>query len=75
MALAAKSPEMNVDDQTDPIEDPTMADIKSRVAAGYEVDAEQVAREILRKLRLVRWARQELVSAPGRTPARSARGL
>ena len=52
-----------------------MADIKSRVAAGYEVDAEQVAREILRKLRLVKWARQELVSSPGRTPARSARGL
>ena len=75
MALAVNIPEMNVDDQTDPIEDPTMAEMKSRVAAGYEVDAEQVAREILRKLRLVKWAQQELSSAPGRTPARSARGL
>ena len=44
MALAVKTPEMDVDDRIDPIEDPTMADIKSRVAAGYEVDAEQVAR-------------------------------
>jgi hypothetical protein len=74
MALVTPG-EMDVDDRTDPIEDPTMTEIKSRVAAGYEVDAEQVAREILRKLRLVKWARQELASAPGRTPARSARGL
>ena len=75
MAMAVKTPEMDVDDRTDPIEDPTMAEIKSRVAAGYEVDAEQVEREIVRKLRLVKWARQELVSSPGRTPARPARGL
>ena len=66
---------MDVDDPTDPIEDPTMSKMKNRIAAGYEVDADLVAREILRKLRLVKWARQELVSAPGRTPARSARGL
>jgi hypothetical protein len=66
---------MDVDDRTDRIEDPRMADIKKRVAEGYQVDAEQVAREILRKVRLVKWARQELVSAPGRTPAPSERGL
>jgi hypothetical protein len=75
MTLALNSPMMDVHDRTDPIEDPTMADMKSRLAAGYEVDAEQVAREILRKLRLVKLARQELVSAPGRTPERPARGL
>jgi hypothetical protein len=71
----ATRPKMDVDDLTDPIEDPTMAEMKNRIAAGYDVDAELVAQEILRKLRLVKWARQELVSAPGRTPARSARGL
>jgi hypothetical protein len=71
----ATSPSMEVDDRTDRIEDPRMAEIKKRVAEGYEVDAELVAREILRKVRLVKWARQELVSAPGRTPARSARAL
>ena len=71
----ATSADMDVDDRTDAIEDTRMADIKRRIAEGYEVDAEQVAREILRKARLVKWARQELVSAPGRIPARPARGL
>jgi hypothetical protein len=52
-----------------------MAELKKRVAEGYEVDADLVAREMLRKARLVRWARQELVSAPGRIPGRPARGL
>ena len=66
---------MDLDDLTDPIEDATMSEMKNRIAAGYQVDAELVAQEILRKLRLLKWARQELVSAPGRTPARSARGL
>ena len=66
---------VDVDDRTDRTEDPTMTEIKNRIAAGYEVDSEQVAREILRKLQLVKWARHELVSAPGRTPARPARGL
>ena len=71
----ATRPKMDLDDLTDPIEDPTMSEMKNRIAAGYQVDAELVAQEILRKLRLLKWARQELVSAPGRTPARSARGL
>jgi len=69
----ATSPMLDADDH-DATEDSTMSDMKTRVAAGYEVDAELVAQEILRKLRLVKWARQELVSAPGRTPARSTRG-
>jgi hypothetical protein len=71
----AERRDMDVDDRTDRIEDPRMAELKDRIAAGYEVDAEQVAREIVRKLRLVKWARQELVSSAGRTPARSDRGL
>ena len=68
------SPMIGVGGQDDATEDSTMSDIKTRFAGGYEVDAELVAQEILRKLRLVKWARQELVSAPGRTPGRSARG-
>jgi hypothetical protein len=71
----ATRPEMDVDDRIDRIEDPTMTEWKNRIAAGYEVDAERVAEEILRKLRLVKWARREVAGAPGRTPARSARGL
>jgi hypothetical protein len=71
---AATSSETNVDHRTDPIEDP-MADLKRRIATGYEVDSELVAREILRKIRLVKWARQELATASGHTPGRSARGL
>jgi hypothetical protein len=70
----ATTPTLDVHDQPDRIEDPRMTEIKNRIAAGYEVDSEQVAREILRKLRLVKWARHELVSAPGRTPGRPARG-
>ena len=75
MQLVTKITDMDVDDRTDRTEDRTMADIKSRIATGYQVDAELVAREIVRKLRLVKWARQELASSPGRTPARPARGL
>jgi hypothetical protein len=71
----ATSRNMDVDHRTDPIEDSRMAEIKKRVAAGYEVDSDLVAREMLRKARLVRWARQELVSAPGHTPERPARAL
>lgn len=70
-----ESPAIGVADQDDVAEDSTMPDdMKTRFAAGYEVDAKLVAQEILRKLRLVKWARQELLSAPGRTPARSTRG-
>ena len=52
-----------------------MADLKSRFASGYEVDAKLVAGEIVRKARLLRWARQELVTSAGRTRGRSLRGL
>ena len=71
----AVRPETDVHDHTDVTEERTMTEIKSRVATGYEVDAEQVAREILRKVRLLKWARRELVSGPGRTPGRPARDL
>ena len=55
-------------------EDSTISEIKTRYAAGYAIDSELVAQEILRKLRLVKWARQGLVSEPGHTPAPSTRG-
>lgn len=54
-------------------EEGTMAELKTRIEQRqYSVDAELVAEEILRKLRLVKWARRELVSGPGRTPGRPA---
>ena len=71
----AASLNMDVDHRADRIEDPRMAEIKKRVAEGYEVDAELVAQEMVRKARLLKWARQQLVSAPGRSPVRPARGL
>jgi hypothetical protein len=69
-----KSPMTNVGDLKNAPEDGTMSEIRTRYAPGYEIDAELVAREILRKIRLIKWARQELVSEPSRTPGRSARG-
>ena len=58
-----------------PMERPTMTQLKHRIAArGYEVNPELVAEEIVRKLRLVRWARRELVTASGRTPGRPVPG-
>ena len=77
----ATCPEMNVNDhRIDWSEDAAMTEFKSAVRADYEVNAELVAQEIIRKLRLVRWARRELLStpdlsSPGRTPGRSVRGL
>lgn len=51
-------------------EDPTVREVRDQIVArNYKVDPELVAEEILRKLRLVRTARQELGSAPGRNPA------
>lgn len=48
-----------------------MADLKDMIAAReYQVDAELVAEEILRKLRLVKSARRELSGGGGRTPGR-----
>jgi hypothetical protein len=52
-----------------PVEDPSMTDIKARIEGrGYRVDSELVAEAILRKMRLIRWARQELGGAAGHTP-------
>jgi anti-sigma28 factor (negative regulator of flagellin synthesis) len=57
-------------------EDPTMTKLKTQVAEhSYDVDSSLVAEEILRKLRLIKWARHELVSESGRTPHRKLRGL
>ena len=53
-----------------------MNNIKTRVAQReYTVDSSLVAEEILRKLRFMKWARNELASAPGRTPRAKLRGL
>ena len=71
---ALTTPVIGVGQPDDATEDATMSEIKTRFAGGYEVDAALVAQEILRKLRLVKWARQELVSEAGRTPGRPARG-
>ena len=40
----------------------------------YTVDSAQVAEEIIRKLRMIRWARHELVNEPGRTRQPKLRG-
>jgi hypothetical protein len=77
----ATCPEMNVDDhRIDWIEDANMTEFKSALSVDYEVNAELVAQEIIRKLRLVKFARRELLGvpdpiSPGRTPGRSVRGL
>lgn len=41
----------------------------------YTVDSALVAEEIIRKLRMIRWARHELVSGPDRTRQPKFRGL
>ncbi len=52
---------------TAPDEDRTMTKLKTQVAEHtYNVDSTLVAEEILRKLRMIRSARQELVSGPDR---------
>ncbi len=52
-----------------------MTKLRNQIAANeYSVDPELVAHEILRKVRLIKWARQELVSAPGRNPQQKLRG-
>ena len=61
---------------TAPHADPTMTKIKTQVAAhAYSVDSGLVAEEILRKLRMIRWARHELVSEPDRSRDPKLRGL
>ena len=61
---------------TTPQEDPTMTKLKTQVAEhSYEVDSSLVAEAIIRKLRMVKWARHELVSESGRTHHPKLRGL
>jgi hypothetical protein len=51
-----------------PSED-AVTQVRAKIAAhDYKVDAGLVAEEILRKIRLVKWARQELAPPTGRTP-------
>jgi hypothetical protein len=53
-----------------------MTKLKSEVAEQlYSVDSALVAEEILRKLRMIKWARHELVSEPGRSHHPKLRGL
>lgn len=61
---------------TSPQEDPTMTKLKTQVAEhSYDVDSSLVAEEILRKLKMIKWARHELASEPGRTHQSKLRGL
>lgn len=56
-----------------PTEVSEVSELKSQIEQrDYNVDAALVAEAILRKLRLVKWARRELVSEAGRTPGRPA---
>lgn len=60
---------------TNPDEDPTMTNLKAQVAdREYAVDSALVAEEILRKLRLIKRARRELVSGPDQSPQPKLRG-
>lgn len=75
MSTTLAPPPLNETTEQRVPEDNTMAELKTQIAQrDYSVDAELVAEEILRKLRLVRWARRELVSGTGRTPGRPAPG-
>ena len=54
--------------ETEPNEDQAVADLKHMIAAReYQVDADLVAEEILRKLKLLKWAKRELAGG-GRIP-------
>ena len=66
MRVAPSTDAVDANDQNDPLGDHKMADLKPRIASGYQVDAEQVAEEILRKLWLVKSVRRELESETGR---------
>lgn len=53
-----------------------MAELKEKIEGpGYRIDSELVAEEILRKLRMVKWARRELVGARAGNPRPELRGL
>lgn len=62
-------------DPKSPTEDPTMSHLAKQVADHtYNVNSADIAEEIIRKLRMIRWARQELLSAPGRNRQPGLRG-
>ena len=53
-----------------------MTKLKTQVAEhAYTVDSAMVAEEIIRKLKLIRWARHELVSESGQNRLPKLRGL
>lgn len=57
------------------IEDKKMTELKLQLDRdAYSVDPERVAAAIVRKLRLMKWARRELADEPDRTPKPTLRG-
>jgi hypothetical protein len=59
-----------------PHEDSAMTKLKTQVAEhAYSVDSSLVAEEILRKLRMIKWARHELVSEADQSRRPKLRGL
>jgi hypothetical protein len=70
------APLLTKQEPTTPHEDPTMTKLKTQVAEhAYHPDPALVADAILEKLRMVRWARTELVSEPDRSRQPKLRGL
>ena len=70
------APLLTENNTTAPDADPTLTKIKTQVAEhAYNVDSGLVAEEILRKLRMIKWARHELVSEPDRSREPKLRGL
>jgi hypothetical protein len=63
-------------DITAPEEDPRMTRLKTKVSQNdYYVEADLVAEEILRKVKLIRMVRRQLANGSGRTPQVKLRGL
>ena len=68
LMIKTLAPALEPTQETEPYEDQAVADIKHMIAAReYQVDADLVAEEILRKLKLLKWAKREL-TAGGRIP-------
>ena len=62
--------------ETTPHEDQAMTKLKTQIAEHtYSVDSSLVAEEILRKLRMIKWARHELVNGADRSRHQKLRGL
>lgn len=52
-----------------------MSELKLKIERDvYAIDPERVAEEIIRKLRLIKWARRELTTESGQTPQSKLRG-